>query len=191
MISKEMIKQGIEQGVIKFIVDPNMDSGIVCRIGEGWFYFDRATAEEMNPVEMSPEEYLKKVPVNYIVNEIYDALKDNSSGIFEDERKYYEAYLVKTLNLDRTVYAVAEHYEDSLIQIKKLFQSYSEAQEYMKNLWMEACEKVGIKFNESCWENQMTYTDENEEAYLTDMYGCYYDECHYCNYHVQILKVRI
>lgn len=186
MISKEMIKQGIEQGVIKFIVDPNMNNRTVCRIGEGWFYFGGVTAEAMNP-----EEYLKEVPIEDIVNKICEVLKDNSCGIFEYERKYYETYLVKTLNLDRTVYAVAEHYEDSLIQIKKCFHSCSEAQEYMKNLWMEACEKVGIKFDESCWENKMTYTDEDEEAYLTDMYGCYYDECHYCNYHVQILKLRI
>lgn len=185
MITKEMIKQGIDQGVIKFIIDPNIDEGTVCRIGEGWFYFGGVTAEGMNP-----EEYLKEVSVNDIVDEIYRVLKDNSGRMLKSERKYYEAYLVETLNLKHTIYAVVEHYEDSLIQIKKNSYSYSEAQEYMKNLWMEACEKAGIELNESCWENQMTYADEDDEAYLTDMYGCYYG-CGGCNYHIQILEIQI
>lgn len=183
MITKEMIKQGIDQGIIKFIIDPNMDEGTVCRIGEGWFYFGGVVAEAMNP-----EEYLKEVPINDIVDEIYKALKDNSTGVFEGQRKYYEAYLVETSNLKHTIYAVVEYYEDSLVQIKNQFHSCSEAQEYMKSLWIEACEKAGIELDESCWESQMTYTDESDEVYLTDMYGCYYGGC---NYHVQILKIQI
>lgn len=39
MITKEKIKSGIRDGIIKFVVDPNAESGTVCQIGDWWFYF--------------------------------------------------------------------------------------------------------------------------------------------------------
>ena len=83
MITKEMIKNGIEQGVVRFVVDPNMEHGTVCAIGEIWFYFGGLTAEEENP-----DEYIKNVPIEDIVREIYETLKELRREC-PDEYMYY------------------------------------------------------------------------------------------------------
>ena len=43
-ITKEDIANGITDGIVRFIVDPNMEEGTVCEIGENWFYFGGQTA---------------------------------------------------------------------------------------------------------------------------------------------------
>ena len=70
-------------------VDPNVDYGTICKIRDGWFYFGGETAAELNP-----DEYLKAVPLEDIVNEIYDVLsafKDQEET--KDEYEYYLAIL--------------------------------------------------------------------------------------------------
>ena len=47
-ITKDMIKRGYEQGLIKLVIEPNMKSEVVCQIGDNWFYFGGITAEEKN-----------------------------------------------------------------------------------------------------------------------------------------------
>lgn len=91
MITKADIKNGILNGSIKFIVDPNMESGTVCSIGDYWFYFGGIEAEEINP-----EEYLDNVPIEDIANEIYDALE----SMDDDECGYYEAILRERKTLE-------------------------------------------------------------------------------------------
>lgn len=89
MITKKMIKDGIENGTVKFVVDPNLESGTVCQIGLSWFYFGGLPAEEMDP-----EDYLKAVPVDVIVMDIYDVLQDFLKSEFTyDEYRFYEAML--------------------------------------------------------------------------------------------------
>lgn len=90
MITAEQIKEGIENGAIEFIEDPNAEYGTVCSIGDSWFYFGGETAEEE-----SPEEYLKHVPIDDIVAEVADVLNEFrlQSETFGDEYTYYEHIL--------------------------------------------------------------------------------------------------
>lgn len=94
MITKDRVFLGIERGVIKLVVDPNMESGTVCQIGDNWFYFGGLTAEEL-----SPEEYVKNVPKEDIVREIYEVLEDfrKDEGDLSDEYGYYDAVLSEAL----------------------------------------------------------------------------------------------
>ena len=91
MLSKEMIKKGIEEGIIRFIVDPNMEHGTVCEIGAYWFYFGGLTAEEENP-----DEFLQSANIDDIVNDIYDALEDIHKDT-PSEYLYYLCYLTENL----------------------------------------------------------------------------------------------
>lgn len=92
MITKELIRKGIERHLVTFEVDPNMSSGTGCRIGDGWFYFGGQEAEEA-----SPEEYVKNVPMDDIVSEIFDVLNDfRNIDEFKDEYDYYEYILTPT-----------------------------------------------------------------------------------------------
>ena len=89
MISKRMIRDGIKANLIEFVPDPNMGEGTVCKIGSGWFYFGGLTAEEL-----SPRQYLARVPKEDIVREIFEVLEE-FRGVEElkDEYDYYEAVL--------------------------------------------------------------------------------------------------
>lgn len=53
MITEDMVRSGIREHLITFIVDHNMGSGTVCSIGDSWFYFGGQEAEDA-----APEEYL-------------------------------------------------------------------------------------------------------------------------------------
>ena len=91
MITKKNIIEGLNNGVINLIADPNMEEGTVCKIGEFWFYFGGETAEEMNP-----DEFKKNIPQEDIVNEIHDTLESfrkDEDEIFKDEYNYYDAIL--------------------------------------------------------------------------------------------------
>ena len=88
MITKEMVLKGFDRGAVKLIVDPNMESGTVCQIGDLWFYFGGSEAEGMEP-----EEYLGCVPKDEIATEIVSALEDIKNTYGSDEFEYYEAVL--------------------------------------------------------------------------------------------------
>lgn len=88
VITKEKIKAGIRDGVVRLVTDPNMESGTVCQIGKFWFYFGGETAEDM-----TPEEYMRCVPLDDIANEIFDALDFFKKDGFEDEYEYYAGAL--------------------------------------------------------------------------------------------------
>lgn len=68
-ITKEMVRKGIIKGTVKFIVDPNLESGTVCSIGEYWFYFGGAEAEGKDP-----EAYLKGTNMEKLVCSVLTAL---------------------------------------------------------------------------------------------------------------------
>lgn len=92
MITKEMVSEGIHNGSVRFVADPNMEVGTVCKIGEHWFYFGGETAEGMQP-----EDYLRAVSLEDIVNEVFDVLKNfrRSDETFGGEYAYCEAYLTE------------------------------------------------------------------------------------------------
>lgn len=94
MITRENVSAGIDAGIIRFAIDPNMESGTVCQIGDCWFYFGGHTAEGMNP-----EEYLRVVAKCELVQEVYETLDSfrESGEELEDEYRYYDAYLAERL----------------------------------------------------------------------------------------------
>lgn len=96
MITKSIIRNAIRENIIQFVVDPNMESGTVCQIGDNWFYFGGMTAEDM-----TPQEYLEAIPMDDIISEVFDALEGfrQESEADEDdcEYAYYEAYLKEHL----------------------------------------------------------------------------------------------
>lgn len=93
MITLEMLKKGYEQGVVRLIDSPNGD-GVVCGIGDNWFYFGGFRTEGV-----SVEEYCKDIPFEEILDEIFNVLEDfrKEGDVFEDEYLYYEAFLNENL----------------------------------------------------------------------------------------------
>lgn len=87
MITLNMVKAGYDAGVIKLIKSPNGD-GIVCAIGDGWFYFGGQTAENYYDVQ----EYKNDMAESDIIHDIFDVLQEFSTE-FKDEYCYYEAFL--------------------------------------------------------------------------------------------------
>ena len=93
MITRKMVKNGYENGTIQLVKSPNKApnmGGVVCKIGEYWFYFGGLTAEEYDSVEA----YKADIPKRVILNDIYNTLKDflHDSDLI-DEYRYYEYYL--------------------------------------------------------------------------------------------------
>ena len=102
-ITTWMIRKGIEQGLIRFIKDPNLGHGTVCQIGEkddsgkfpknNWFYFGGLTAEEEDP-----EEFLQHVNQEEMIQDIYSAM----TGFYEsdetfDEYQFYYSYVTENI----------------------------------------------------------------------------------------------
>lgn len=91
MITKVMVRDGIRNGSIRFIRDPNMDHGTVCQIGDDWFYFGCLKAEELNP-----DEYIETVPEDDVVGLIFNTLEEfREDDTFDVEYAYCEAYLTE------------------------------------------------------------------------------------------------
>ena len=90
-ITKNMVIEGYNQGLIRLISSPNGD-GIACQIGDNWFYFGGITAEEYDNVA----EYKEIMLTSDIVTEIYDVLCEFKTE-FEDEYLYYYYYLMENL----------------------------------------------------------------------------------------------
>lgn len=91
MITKEMVRDGIHNGSIHFVKDPNMEHGTVCQIGDDWFYFGCLKAEELDP-----DEYVESMPEDDVVGLVFNTLEEfREDGAFDDEYAYYEAYLTE------------------------------------------------------------------------------------------------
>lgn len=91
MITKEMVRDGIHNGSINFVKDPNMEHGTVCQIGDYWFYFGCLKAEELDP-----DEYVESMPEDDVVGLVFNTLEEfREDGAFDDEYAYYEAYLTE------------------------------------------------------------------------------------------------
>lgn len=94
-ISRETIKNGLANGVIQLILDPIMESGTVCKIGDGWFYFGGITAEDMYP-----DEFIRGMQEDDVIDDIYKVLNDFRAGdVFLDEYEYYRTFLEENLTM--------------------------------------------------------------------------------------------
>lgn len=88
MITKQMVENAYDDGVIELDISPNGD-GTVCRIGEYWFYFGGMTAEDY----ADPREYERDITKETIIEEIFETLDDSLRWDSEDEYWYYYRYL--------------------------------------------------------------------------------------------------
>ena len=91
-ITYDMIKKGYEQGLVYLKVEGLC--GIVCQIGEFWFYFGGLTAEEYDSVE----KYKSDMDEHEIISNIYEVLDHDFKTEFSDEYLYYYWYLKENLN---------------------------------------------------------------------------------------------
>ena len=88
MISKTMIKIGIERGLVRLIDSP-ISHAVVCQIGEEWFYFS-----DKKSWHCSLKEYTSITPIYSIVNYIYEALNSFfEEDEYDDDYDYYERFL--------------------------------------------------------------------------------------------------
>ena len=89
-ITKDMIRAGIEHGVIRFEAnpDPNDPWKTVCAIGNGWFY-------HVDTTDIPPDEYIlmNSRNVDMVVNEIYDELNSTIKSDCHDDFNRYLAVL--------------------------------------------------------------------------------------------------
>lgn len=111
LITKEMIKKGYNQNLIKLILSPHND-GIVCQIGDNWFYFGGQTAEEFDDVE----EYKSVMLTSDIIKDIYEVLKEFKTE-FEDEYLYYYAYLKENLITSSKLLLKVEDLNEEIMSI--------------------------------------------------------------------------
>ena len=89
MITKELIQKGYDAGVINLMMSPNGD-GVVCGIGDNWFYFTGLPREVWDSVE----ECKKQVPKAEITRLIYESLDEfQKEPDLKKEYEYYESYL--------------------------------------------------------------------------------------------------
>ena len=88
MITPEMIRAGLDAGVVKLITSPN-DNEPACRIGERWFYYATEVASGM-----TSEQYLSTADMEDVIRRIVDALNDIRKYLGDSaEYLYYEALL--------------------------------------------------------------------------------------------------
>ena len=92
IIDKNSIVNGIRNGSIELVKSPHGD-GVVCNIGDYWFYFGGREAEFYG----DPDQYMKDMGLDKVVNQIFEALEDLKEGKTEkdyaDEWWYYYYFL--------------------------------------------------------------------------------------------------
>lgn len=93
-ITREMIKEGYEKDLVSLVWSPS-DDGVVCIIGDYWFYFGEKTETECKSVE----EYKHAVLEDAIIDHIWEALNELyvSGDETQKEYLYYQEYLEKNL----------------------------------------------------------------------------------------------
>lgn len=88
MITEKMIQKGFQKGIVRLIDSPH-DDGVVCSIGNNWFYFGGDTAEGTTLAA-----YKEIVSEEDIVRHIFETLDDfPNCPELNDEYLYYEAVL--------------------------------------------------------------------------------------------------
>ena len=82
-ITLDMVAKAYKDGVAYLDESPNGD-GVVCKIGDGWFYFGGLTA-----VESTVEEYKASVDEQNILKNILYAIEEIGMNLSMDEYDYY------------------------------------------------------------------------------------------------------
>lgn len=114
MITENMIKKGLQKGIIR-IADSPHDNGVVCSIGETWFYFG-GSIEAETPLAA----YKKTVAEDDMVKRIFETLEDfPNSPELNDEYLYYEAVLNESGITAESSENMEDRWENSIsIQIR-------------------------------------------------------------------------
>lgn len=152
MITKEMVRDGIRNGSIRFVANPHTGRGTVCKIGESWAYFGGEPTESMKP-----EEYLRLFPEQIIVDNVFNVLRECSEKMascgLEDD--YFETYL-KDYAAGRKNYTAG--YMDTLEERdRKLERLWAELEDVPMNPDTEEMEEQFLHFpagtnREEIWE---------------------------------------
>lgn len=92
-ITKDMVVNGYKQGLIRLAI-VEYAVGVVCVIGDNWFYFGGDLAEIS-----TVEEYKKYVSEESLIKKIYDTLEmfSEETEMLGDEYLYYYWYLKENL----------------------------------------------------------------------------------------------
>lgn len=95
-ITYEMLEDAYHRGLAKLVYSPNED-GIVCQIGEHWFYFAGLTGAQYT----DPAKFAADIPEEDIISEIATTLAEFAScRDYLDEYLYYAYYLQENLPKD-------------------------------------------------------------------------------------------
>ena len=87
VITPEAVREAYRKGIARLEESPNED-GVVCRIGDNWFFFGGKAAEDS-----TVDDYKENVPEDDIVREIHVAVTDIGKELDIDEYNYYAAVL--------------------------------------------------------------------------------------------------
>ena len=92
-ITKDMVVNGYKQGLIRLVI-VEYAVGVVCVIGDNWFYFGGDLAEIS-----TVEEYKKYISEENLIKKIYDTLEmfSEETEMLGDEYLYYYWYLKENL----------------------------------------------------------------------------------------------
>ena len=81
---------GFNKGVVKFVECPDGFDDVVCRIGDGWFYFAGMSGEMRTPAE-----FIEEVGIESVLTMAYWYMENELKEIDADEVTYYEAVLME------------------------------------------------------------------------------------------------
>lgn len=81
---------GFNIGIVQFVSCPDGFDDVVCKIGDGWFYFAGTDGEGLTPTE-----YLYEVGIENALSQAYDYLVDGLEEVDSEEVAYYKAFLME------------------------------------------------------------------------------------------------
>lgn len=97
---KDLVKLGYEQGLVKLVCKIHPYEGIVCTIGDFWFFFGGETAEGYSSVE----DFKKDIPEESFLTDIYNTLKNfEKCAHLSDEYQYCITYIKEYLQYDSPI----------------------------------------------------------------------------------------
>ena len=89
-ITKQMILDGLKQGLVRLAPSP-FEDGPICQIGDNWFYF----CEDIST--MSAEEYRNTHSDDVLAEQLLTALNEGIQELDDLEYQYYYWYLTENL----------------------------------------------------------------------------------------------
>lgn len=92
MITKGMVAEGFQRGLIR-LIDAPYDHSAVCEIGDYWFYLS-----DDDSLALSVDEYVKIVPVEKTIDNIFMTLeefRESEDDVYNSSYTYYESFLLE------------------------------------------------------------------------------------------------